>query len=147
MDADPALLALLEETHSLSLATLEPDGAPRSTPLYFAPDPQLRLIFLSDAKSRHARNLRRDSRASVSLYPETEGWREIRGLQMKGSVEPVPEQELDAALSRYKARFPFMARWRGLIANSTVYRFCPHWVRLIDNREGFGHKREWTRPA
>jgi uncharacterized protein YhbP (UPF0306 family) len=28
-----------------------------------------------------------------------------------------------------------------------LWRIEPAWMRLIDNRRGFGHKEEWTRKA
>ena len=36
------------------LATRMPDGTPRATPVFFAADPSLRLVFLSDPKSVHS---------------------------------------------------------------------------------------------
>jgi len=33
------------------------------------------------------------------------------------------------------------------LANTAMWRIDTTWIRLIDNRIGFGHKEEWTRPT
>ncbi len=141
-----AVRALLTETRALTLATLDPDGAPRATPLFFAFQPDLALLFLSDPDSAHMRNLARDPRAAVGLYPEVADWQEIRGLQMKGVVALVPQAERKAAMAVYQARFPFLEALAEAVEAAGLYRFIPRWVRLIDNRRGFGFHQEWALP-
>ena len=140
------VLALLAESRCLTLATLDPDGRPRATPLFFAFDDQACLFFLSDRESQHSRNLRRDSSAAASLYPEVADWHEIRGLQIRGFASAVPASEREPALALYTTRFPFAGELNGIVSRSETYRLHPTWVRLIDNRQGFGHKREWNLP-
>lgn len=138
-----AVRALLSETRALTLATLDPDGSPRATPLFFAFEPDLGLLFLSDPDTPHMHNLARDPRAAVGLYPEVSDWQEIRGLQMKGTVSAVPEAEREEAMTTYRARFPFLEAVAEAVEAAGLYRFRPRWVRLIDNRRGFGFHQEW----
>lgn len=138
------ILALLAETQALTLATLDPDGRPRATPIFFAFDDRADLIFLSDPQTQHCRNLEREPSASAALYPEVSDWRGLRGLQIKGVASSVPASDREAALSQYTARFPFVLELTDVVSQSEVYRLRPTWVRLIDNRQGFGYKREWT---
>jgi len=140
------VLALLAETRSLSLATLDPDGRPRATPLFFAFDDQACLFFLSERETQHCRNLSRDSSAAASLYPEVADWHEIRGLQIRGFASVVPASEREPALALYTTRFPFAGELGGIVSLSEIYCLHPTWVRLIDNRQGFGYKREWNLP-
>lgn len=138
------ILALLGETRALTLATLDPDGRPRATPLFFAFDDRTSLVFLSEPDTQHCLNLERDPSAAAALYPEESDWRFLRGLQMKGLASVVPASDRDEALALYTARFPFISDLPQPVSQSQVYRFHPTWVRLIDNRHGFGYKREWT---
>jgi uncharacterized protein YhbP (UPF0306 family) len=140
------LQAIVAESTTLTLATLDPDGTPRATPLFFAADDGLNLYFLSDPDSQHARNLRRDPQAAVGLYPRVTDWRQIRGLQMKGRVDVVPQGEHDACMAIYRARFPFLAELPEAVSGSKLYCFAPGWIRLVDNRQGFGHQQEWRLP-
>ncbi|MCJ7513227.1 MAG: pyridoxamine 5'-phosphate oxidase family protein [Anaerolineales bacterium] len=137
-----ALLELLEETPAFTLATLDPDGAPRATPLFFAAD-DLALVFLSDPASQHSRNLQADPRCAASLYPAIADWRELRGLQLRGRARRLRETEAPRALQLYLRRFPFAADLAQAVEATAPYRFQPNWIRRIDNRQGFGFQQEW----
>lgn len=139
-----AVGALLQEANTLTLATIEPDGSPRATPLMFAVDDELRPLFLSDPDTQHIRNLSRIGEAAAAVYPAVDDWRSIHGLQMKGHCVPVPDEQLPAAMEHYRRRFPFISQLEGAVAASRLYRFEPAWVRLIDNRQEFGHRQETT---
>ncbi len=136
--------ALLEETATLTLATRSADGTPRATPVYFAADPSLRLIFLSDPESIHSLNADRDGRASVALYPDEADWRRLRGLQMQGIVGRLEGPEAEAGRGIYARRFSFIGQLAEALAAGATYAFRPTWIRLIDNRRGFGFQQEWS---
>jgi hypothetical protein len=137
---------LLAETNALTLATLEEDGRPHATPLFFVADDRLNLYFLSEASSRHARNLTREAVAAAGLYPEVHDWREIRGLQVRGRVRLLRGAERERAMQLYAGRFPFVAELGDAVQLSEMLRLEPSWIRLIDNRRGFAFKQEWTFP-
>jgi PPOX class probable F420-dependent enzyme len=58
--------ALIEGPNYAHLATLLPDGAPHSVPLWVDLEGE-RAAFLTDPGSRKARNLERDPRVAISL--------------------------------------------------------------------------------
>jgi PPOX class probable F420-dependent enzyme len=66
---DPGVSALLEGTPIAHVATLMPDGAPHSVPVWVGLEDG-RLAFLTSPGSRKARNLDRDPRLCVSLTHE-----------------------------------------------------------------------------
>ncbi len=136
--------ALLDETTTMVLATHMPDGTPRATPVFFAADSSLRLVFLSDPKSVHSLNLTRLPEASAAVYPEEADWRRLRGLQMQGRAEALAGAQADDARHIYAQRFPFVTQLAEALAASQIYAFRPSWVRLIDNRRGFGFQQEWA---
>lgn len=136
-------LEILEETHSCTLATMDPDGSPRATPMFFAFDDQLRVYFLSDPNTAHVANLLRDERVAMGFYPDVSGWKDIRGLQMKGTATVLSPDDLDQAWEVYQARFPFLSEIPEAVEVSVLYRFQPSWVRIIDNRRGFAFQVSW----
>ena len=136
--------ALLEETTTMVLATRMPDGTPRATPVFFATNKSLRLIFLSDPQSVHSRNLTASPHASAAMYPEEGDWRRLRGVQMTGRARVLDGAEADAARRTYARRFPFVAELASAMAATRICAFTPSWVRLIDNRRGFGFQQEWS---
>ena len=139
---------------TLTLATSGPNGEPHAAPVYFAashnnsltPKAPLRLYFFSDIKSQHAQDVARTPLSAVALYPECQGWRDIRGLQMHGETLQVPPgAEWDQAWEVYQVKFPFVTAFKAVVARNILYGFTPHWIRLVDNRRGFGFKVEWKR--
>jgi 4-hydroxy-3-polyprenylbenzoate decarboxylase len=128
---------------ALTLATTSPDGMPHAAPVYFAADEGGHLYFFSDPNSQHAHDLHTNPRAAAAIHPLVAGWQEIRGMQLRGSVRAIPPgAEWDAAWECYQAKFPFVAQLKETVARTTLYAFEPDWVRLVDNRKGFGYKEE-----
>ena len=135
---------LLQVT-TMTLATSGAQGEPHAAAVYFAADEHLRLYFFSDPQSQHGQDLSREWRAAVSFYPQTQDWREIRGVQMRGEVRMVaagPEWEVGWTV--FAAKFPFVRHLKVIVAQNALYVFIPDWIRLVDNSQGFGFKREWT---
>jgi uncharacterized protein YhbP (UPF0306 family) len=81
---------------------------------------------------------------AAGVFPAVDDWRAIRGLQIKGTVSPLKGAEREEALALYARRFPFTAALADATERSAVFRLTPTWIRLIDNRRGFGFKQEWT---
>ncbi|HSB89226.1 MAG TPA: pyridoxamine 5'-phosphate oxidase family protein [Anaerolineales bacterium] len=157
------LLAILDETIILTLASLDADGSPRATPLYFAlqtaSDPAVTdagaslnsdveapfaFLFLSDPDSVHIRNVEREPHCSVAAYPAESDWRRLRGVQAKGVVGAVAEADRQDAMAVYRRRVTAVDDVPAAVARSRLYRIRPTWIRCIDNRLGFGHRQEWT---
>ena len=134
--------ALLSSQSTLALATGS-DGSPHVAPLFYLLRPDLSLCWLSAASSLHSKNLVANPAASVTVYRPTENWKEICGVQMKGTVEIIRERKHRAAiLDAYMERFSLKGVLRVAIARSRLYSFRPAWVRYIDNSCGFGYKFE-----
>jgi PPOX class probable F420-dependent enzyme len=77
---DEGLRALLEERSFAHLATVLPDGAPHSVPIWIAVEGD-RVAFFTQPASRKAQNLARDGRVALSVLdlgnPYRSGW--LRG--------------------------------------------------------------------
>jgi len=145
-DVNADILDLLALS-ALTLATAGRDGQPHAAAVYFAADENLRLYFFSDPLSQHGQDIAYDPRAAVAIYPECRGWEDIRGLQMRGEVRLVSSQaEWQSAWQKYLAKFPFVSALGQEVAQNALYVFIPRWVRWMDNRRGFGFKREWELP-
>jgi uncharacterized protein YhbP (UPF0306 family) len=132
---------------ALTLATSAPDGGPHAAPVYFAADARHRFYFFSDAHSQHSLDLAANPRAAAALHPLVAGWQEIRGLQLRGRVRAVPPgDEWEQAWQIYLAKFPFVAQLKEAVTRTALYVFEPDWMRLVDNRQGFGYKEEKVFP-
>jgi uncharacterized protein YhbP (UPF0306 family) len=148
------LFAILRESKTMTLATIDLDGSPRATPLYFALEANqvssgnlvwpFTLLFLSDPSSPHCVNVARDARAAAAVYPGETDWRSLRGVQLKGRVDRPLAQSAASALDTYRREIFIAPELQPAVERSAVYRFIPAWARLIDNRRGFGFKLEWS---
>lgn len=83
--------ALFEGTNIAHVATLLPDGAPHSVPLWVGLEDG-RIVFLTGPGSRKARNLERDPRLAISI---TDREKPFVMAQVRGRV--VERLEGDAA--------------------------------------------------
>ena len=128
--------SLLKGESTLALATTADDGAPRVAPLFYICDDQLRLYWFSSPSSEHSLNVARNNDAAVTVYRSTDHWKEIWGVQMRGTVAVVSDRERRASVEReYIERFNLGTLFDAQIAGSALYVFEPTWLRSIDGRE------------
>lgn len=131
---------------TMTIATIGMDGEPHAAAVYFACDDQINFYFFSDAESQHTLDITHDPRAAITVNGEQGGWQEIHGLQMRGVITAVQStSEWQWAWDLYQAKFPFVINLQEIIVINQMYVFKPHWVRLVDNRKGFGFKQEWEK--
>ena len=109
---DPELQHLLDGTPIAHLATLLPDGAPHSVPLWIGTH-EGRPVILTGPDSQKARNLRRDPRIAISLTPPDnpytpvvlsgrivewitgdDGWRIVDEIAQKYIHSPYPREQV-----------------------------------------------------
>lgn len=107
---DSDVRRVLDSTAIAHLATVLPDGAPHSTPLWVTTLGE-RIAFLTGPDSQKARNLRRDPRVALSLTPPDnphepvivrgrvvewldgdEGWAIVDEISMKYLGAPYPRE-------------------------------------------------------
>ena len=131
---------------ALTLATTGADGEPHAAAVYFAPDASREnLYFFSASSSQHSQDLETNPRAAAAIHPPVADWRQINGLQLRGTAVPVAAgDEWELGWQIYQAKFPFIRDLKTIVEQNILYTFRPTWFRRIDNRRGFGFKEEWT---
>lgn len=142
---------LLRSRSVLTLAVSDEDGV-WSSPVYYASE-GFDLYFVSDPASRHCRSASEGPAVAASTYDDSAGWEKIRGLQMEGTVELVPDSELQKVRKAYIARFPFTEIFflqfdklepeiAERAASVRFFRFRPGRIVLVDNSISFGFHAE-----
>lgn len=138
---------LLQSQSTLALATTAADGTPHIAPVFYCAD-ALRLYWFSSARSRHSRNLQLNPAAAVTVYAPTRQWREIRGVQMRGTASVVIDPARRNSIAEaYNARFRLGVEFHAVQARSRLYEFRPSWIRYLDNSIRFGYKIEFRLTA
>jgi hypothetical protein len=137
------IAALLREESTLALATTDERGHPCVAPLFYIADEELTLFWLSSQSSLHSQNLKRTPMAAVTIYRHTENWKEIRGVQLRGSVTVIADPGRRRALiETYCERFQLGVLFTAAISQCSLYALRPVYFRYIDNSRVFGHKFE-----
>ena len=128
--------SLLKGQSTLALATTAEDGLPRVAPLFYVSDDNLRLYWFSSPSSEHSLNVARDNAAAVTVFRSTDEWKEIWGVQMRGTVGMVSDIERRGSIQKeYAGRFNLGTLFDAQIASSALYVFEPTWLRSIDGHE------------
>jgi uncharacterized protein len=145
------LLAWLRQHQVVTVAVTDADGQPCAAALFYAVDEELRLYVMTDPATRHGQAMLATGEVAGTVQLDRQQWHEIQGVQFRGRCRPLGGEERGQAWELYTARFPFLQRGDAALtrelAKTAMWRVEPTWMRLIDNRLGFGHKEEWTRPA
>ncbi len=156
-DEQVAIRQMLEAHNTLTLATCT-GGKPWAASLFFASDADLNLYFVSDCRTRHARDLAAGSDAVVTVNADRGQWTDVKGLQIEGQVEVLEGAARLRGLKHFLAKF---ADVRALfempkdqdeetiaqrLKAANLYCLKPRWIRLIDNSRWFGYKLEVELP-
>lgn len=145
------VLAYLCAHHVATLATHGPEG-PWAAAVFYASN-GFDLYFLSSPSSRHCRNLAIGARAAAAVQEDYADWREIRGVQLEGTVTELDGANERSARSLYGEKFRFVVGAGGVIAQALEkvrwYRLTPERLYFVDNSKRFGHREEvaLARPA
>ncbi|MBW1997652.1 MAG: pyridoxamine 5'-phosphate oxidase family protein [Deltaproteobacteria bacterium] len=144
-----ALKLILEQT-TMTLATAHEDIA-WSAPVYYV-NRDFNFYFFSDPESRHIKESMRTGHASASIYAPASSWRDIRGIQMSGSVKALsPGFEAVNILRIYLKKYPFTEEFfdsgqkidlGALLKRFRVrlYNFNPDLLYYMDNSIRFGFR-------
>ncbi|BCJ47386.1 PPOX class F420-dependent enzyme [Actinoplanes ianthinogenes] len=99
---DPDVRRVLDGASIAHLATVLPDGAPHTTPVYVGTHGD-RVVFFTGPGTRKAGNLRRDPRVALSIAPADNPFQPVvvRG-RVVGWVEGDPAWEIiDRLVAKY----------------------------------------------
>jgi uncharacterized protein YhbP (UPF0306 family) len=136
------IIDFIGEHHILTLAIAR-DNVPYCATCYYAYlKDQNSFIFTSDHETRHIRDvvLGNNYHVAGTIALETRLIGKIRGIQFTGVIRYLEGTELETAKARYLKRFP-IAR---LMPELHLWSLAPDFIKMTDNRLGFGKKLTWT---
>lgn len=132
------IIRFIREHHVMVLSTCR-DNIPYSTPLFYAYDAECnRFVFATATDTEHGAQMTENAAVSAGIYLETETVGKVQGLQLTGTVALADKADKKI----YFGRFPY-----ALAMNPTLWRLEPDWMKLTDNRLGFGKKHLWEKES
>jgi len=138
---DQRILDFIREHHILTLAVAR-DNIPYCATCYYAWQKEFsRFILTSDPDTRHVKDVTEGGnyRVAGTVALETRLVGKIRGIQFTGTLALPTREEQDQVKSAYLKRFP-VAR---LMPHLHLWILTPDFIKLTDNRLGFGTKLLW----
>jgi nitroimidazol reductase NimA-like FMN-containing flavoprotein (pyridoxamine 5'-phosphate oxidase superfamily) len=135
------ILNIMKGHRIMTLATVRPDGYPQATTVTYAND-GLTLYFGCDLSSQKVRNIKRNSKVSLTIDHDEKNWGRIRGLSLGGRAQVVKHggEDFDRGLKLMTRRFPQLAELSDDdMKEFAVVKVAPKVISLLDYTKGFGH--------
>jgi uncharacterized protein YhbP (UPF0306 family) len=124
---------LLDASTLCAVATVGPGGRAHVNTAYFAWSHELEVVWLSEPRATHSRNVRANPSVAIAVYESDQGWgKPDRGIQLFGRAHEATRAEAAHAESLYAGRFPEHARIA--LRAYRFYVFRARRVKLFDER-------------
>jgi uncharacterized protein YhbP (UPF0306 family) len=124
---------LLAASSLCAIATIAPGGRAHINTAYFAWTDDFELVWLSEPRSRHSRNLLANPTAALAVYDSAQSWGGFdRGIQLFGRARHSEGRIAERAFETYAARFPNFREGRQRAY--ALYLFRPRRLKLFDEQ-------------
>ena len=122
---------LLDASTLCAIATVRPNGRAHTNTAYFAWNRDFDIVWLSEPRATHSRNLRTNDSAAIAVYDSGQTWaKPDRGIQLFGSAHEARAQDIGFAETLYTKRFPEFAEAE--LSDYRFYMFKPRRLKLFD---------------
>lgn len=144
MEPDKRIVAFIRKHHVLTLATAitREDGTaePYCSNMFYAYMQSENLfVFTSSSQTRHVADALSNSLIAGSIVLESKVVGNLQGLQFQGRMIQPEGSEEAAARKAYLLKFPY-----AVAMPLDLWIIRPTFMKLTDNRLGFGKKLIWS---
>ena len=131
--------SLLRRHHLLSIATVSERGLWCASCFFAWDEENNTLVITTDPATRHGAEFLINPSVAGTIALETRRIGRIRGAQFTGTISEPQGDDLKRARRIYLKRFPYAA-----LADLHLWTITLNYIKLTDNRMGFGKKIVWT---
>ncbi len=140
MGIDEKITEFIKGHHVLTLST-SVENIPYSCNCFYAYNEEDNvLICTSDYETKHIKDVIKNNVVSGSIVLETSIVGKIQGLQFNGIMNEAKDDILKKYKKFYLKRFPF-----AVLKNTAIWYIDLTFLKLTDNRLGFGKKIIWKK--
>ncbi|MDC0243566.1 pyridoxamine 5'-phosphate oxidase family protein [Marine Group III euryarchaeote] len=132
----------IEKHNTLTLATVKKHDVCAAALFYVSVDQGTSLIFVSNPKSEHIKNLNYSQKCAATIQENNLDWENIKGVQIKGNITTAEDKYWE----NYLTTFEYISKSETLakaMKKVKLYKLKIDWARFIDNAKGFGNKKEY----
>jgi uncharacterized protein YhbP (UPF0306 family) len=124
---------LLDASTLCAIATVTADDRAHLNTAYFAWNRKLEIVWVSEPRARHSRNLRTNDSSAIAVYESNQTWgKPDRGIQLFGTALEAKDEPAERAAKLYTKRFPVFAGTD--LSAYRFYLFTPRRLKLFDER-------------
>jgi hypothetical protein len=96
-DLDGLARRVIDANIYMTLGTIDPDGGPRLSPVFYTPARYTNFYWLSAPQSHHSRNLTGRPQVQIVIFDSTVAVGEGEAVYVTGTAGAVPDEALDTA--------------------------------------------------
>ncbi|MBU0765568.1 MAG: hypothetical protein KJ607_12100 [Bacteroidetes bacterium] len=135
---DRRVCNFIRKHHVLTLATSHDNKPWCANCFYVFLEKENALVFTSDEDTKHIEDSKLQNYVSGSIVLETYLIGKIRGIQFTGIILKPEGALLEKVKKAYLKRFPF-----AVLMDTTLWTVRLTYIKMTDNRLGFGKKLIW----
>jgi hypothetical protein len=102
MRGDPELNEMarrvIDANHYMTLATLDPDGRPRLSPVYYTAARYTDFYWVSSPEAHHSRNLAAHPQVQIVIFDSTAPVGQAEAVYLRGLAKQIADEELEPVL-------------------------------------------------
>ncbi|WP_165555675.1 pyridoxamine 5'-phosphate oxidase family protein [Kribbella pittospori] len=103
---DRRAAAVIEANKYMTLGTVDPDGRPWVTPVYFTPDGHATFYWASATAAAHSVNIAANPDVSIAIFDSSVPIGGASAVYFRARAEIVPDDELERRAAFYTSRYP-----------------------------------------
>lgn len=130
----------IRQHHVLTLATSINNQPWCANCFYAWIEEESAFVFTSDSGTKHIKDLSEGNIVAGTVVLETEAVGKIRGIQFRGQLSEPEEDLVKISKKIYLKRFPF-----AILMKTKLWILKVDYMKMTDNRLGFGKKLIWER--
>jgi uncharacterized protein YhbP (UPF0306 family) len=135
---DEKIIKFFRKHHVLTVATTISNEPWCANCFYVYLEEENALVFTTDPETRHGQEFIKNPLVAGSVVLETFVIGKIRGIQFQGMISEPEDKMLQKAKSAYLRRFPVAA-----LMETRLWVVELTYIKMTDNRLGFGKKLVW----
>lgn len=132
---------IVEGNSYMTLATADGEGLPWASPVWYSPEPDLTLLWISRPGARHSVNLARRPQLGIAIFDSRQPIGTGTGVYMEATAAQVADDEIDGAIAIFSERSqrqgggPFGGDDVREPAEHRLYRATADEVFVLDDRD------------
>lgn len=148
---DRRAAAVIDANKYLTVGTVDADGLPWVTPVYFTPDGHTDFYWASSPDAAHSHNLAVRPDVSIAIFDSSVRIGGASAVYFRARADLVPDNELEQSAALYASRYPELRTYTAdeLRGDLRLYRAraTEHWLLIRGSDPEYGTGIDSRRPV